>query len=132
VSDPRYDGTPATPTDETKDGIVWRIVNLNPSIWRGVVAAVFVFLAALGIKVAPDIPDAAWLVVAAVIPLLQAISTRKAVTPNAKVVVRMPDPVNEPTKIEAGEAVVPINTDLDITVNPTALRVLELAGTKGV
>jgi hypothetical protein len=88
-----------------KDTVLWRLVNLQPATWRGVVTAAFVLIAAFGIKVAPEIPDAAFLVILAVLPVIQGLWTKSAVTPNAKVAVRVPDPVNAPDEIEAGPAV---------------------------
>lgn len=110
-------------TDGPRDTVWWRLMNLQPAVWRGIVTAVFVFLAAVGIKVAPEIPDAAFLVVLALLPIVQGIWTRSAVTPNAKVAVSVPDPINAPAEVAAGEAVVPAST-------PTA-EILEAAETKG-
>lgn len=90
-----------------RDSVVWRIFNLQPAAWRGVVTAVFVVLAAVGIKVSSEIPDAVFLAVLAILPIAQAIWTKGAVTPNAKVVVVQPDPVSRPQQVQAGEAVVP-------------------------
>jgi hypothetical protein len=98
------------PTTGPKDTIWWRLVNLQPATWRGVVTAVVVLLAALGIKVAPGIPDAAFLVILALLPILQGLWTKSAVTPNAKVAVAVPDPINAPAEVTAGEAVVPDET----------------------
>jgi hypothetical protein len=89
---------------DSKDTILWRLVNLNPAVYRGLVVAVFSVLAAVGIKVSPEIPDVSLVVLLAVLPLLQAGWTKGAVTPNAKVAVVVPDPINEPNKVRAGQA----------------------------
>lgn len=91
---------------DARDNALWRLVNLQPATWRGIVVAVFVFLAAVGIKVDPGIPDAAFLVVLALLPVAQGLWTKGAVTPNARVAVSVPDPIRSPQVIEAGEAVV--------------------------
>ena len=111
--------------DAPQDTVWWRLINLQPAAWRGIVMAVFVFLAAVGIKVAPQIPDAAFLVILALLPVIQAVWTKTAVTPNAKVLVRVPDPVNQPLEIEAGQAVVPI-TDMEKSAD-----ILQAAETRG-
>lgn len=88
-----------------RDTIWWRLVHLEPAVWRGAVVAVVALLGALGIIVAPGIPDAliaAWVALAAVV---QALWTRPAVTANARVVVEAPDPVDRPGRVLAGEAV---------------------------
>lgn len=82
----------------------WRLVHLEPAMLRGVVVAVVAMLGAVGILVAPALPDAllaAWGAVAAVV---QALWTRPAVTANARVVVEAPDPVESPRVVVAGEA----------------------------
>lgn len=116
---------------EPKDTIWWRIVNLQPATWRGIVTAVFVLLAAVGIKVVPEVPDAVFLVILAVLPVIQAAWTKKAVTPNAKVAVRVPDPINRPGKIEAGPAVVDIEVSHTDELNWQTSQLIEVAGTAG-
>lgn len=89
---------------DPRDNPLWRLVNLQPATWRGIVTAVFMLLAAIGIKVAPEIPDAAFLVVLALLPVIQGLWTKSAVTPNAKVAVEVPDPINAPNEVVAGQA----------------------------
>lgn len=108
MSDP-YNKPLEVDGNSPQDTIWWRLINLQPATWRGVVTAVFVLLAAVGIKVAPAIPDAAFLVLIAVLPIIQGVWTKHAVTPNAKVAVSVPDPINAPSEIAPGEAVVPGN-----------------------
>lgn len=89
----------------TKDSFWWRLVHLEPAVWRGAVVAVVALVGAFGIVVAPAIPDAllaAWVPLAAIV---QALWTRPAVTANARVVVEAPDPVNRPGRVVAGDAV---------------------------
>lgn len=107
---------------DPKDTIWWRLVNLQPATWRGIVVAAFALAAALGIKFAPEVPDAAFLVVLAALPLIQGLWTKKAVTPNAKVAIRVPDPIKHPNQIEAGPASVVVSRD----------RLIEAAETEGV
>lgn len=91
---------------DPKDNIWWRLVNLNPAIWRAVITALIGILLALGVKLSPDLSDKILVAIPFVLALLQGVWTRAGVTPNAKVAVVVPDPVNAPNQVEAGEAVV--------------------------
>lgn len=104
-----------------RDGLWWRLVNLEPTVLRGAVTGLVGLAGATGILLSPALPDTilgAWVPLAAVV---QALATRPAVTPNAKVVVRAPDPVNAPGVVVAGEAVTTASTQ----------RILRAAGTPG-
>ncbi len=107
---------------QPKDSVLWKLVNLEPAVWRGIVVAVLAVLAAVGIKVAPGVPDLAFLVVLAVLPVFQGLWTKSAVTPNAKVAVVVPDPVEAPSIVRAGEAVVPVRTPRDTIVEAATSR----------
>lgn len=89
---------------DPRDSFWWKLVNLQPATWRGIVTAVVALAVAVGFKVAPEVPDAVFLVILAVLPVIQGVWTRKGVTPNAKVAVVVPDPINAPNTVEAGEA----------------------------
>lgn len=122
MNEDEYTDTPVTKDEEgqPQDTFWWKLLNLQPATWRGLVTAVFVFLAALGIKVVPEIPDATFLIILAILPIAQGLWTKRAVTPNAKVAVRVPDPVNQPAEIEAGPATVPADVPAqDILVAAT-------------
>lgn len=93
------------------DTLWWRIINLQPATWRGLVIAIVAFLGALGVTISDDIPDSFLLLVAAVLPLIQALWTKGAVTPNAKVAIRIDDPVSGTDEIEAGPAQVSSSLD---------------------
>jgi len=86
------------------NGFWWRLVHLDPALWRGLIVAVVFVLAAFGIAVSPDIPDSVIGLVGAVLAVLQALWTKPAVTPNAKVVTFLEDPA-KPRIISAGDAV---------------------------
>jgi hypothetical protein len=92
--------------EDPRDTALWRLINLQPAVWRGLVVAVLALAATLGFEYAADLPDNVMLLIIGILPILQALYTRKAVTPNAKVAVSVPDPVRAPNKVEAGEAVV--------------------------
>jgi hypothetical protein len=82
----------------------WRLVHLEPTLLRGVLTGIIGLAGALGILIAPGLPDqilGLWVPLAA---LVQAMVTRPAVTANARVVVAMPDPVNQPGTVVPGEA----------------------------
>jgi len=87
-----------------KDAL-WRLVHLEPALFRGIILAVVGLLGTLGIVIAPQVPDSLLGFLIAVLALVQAIWTRQAVTPNAKVAVSVPDPVNAPQTVAAGDAV---------------------------
>lgn len=96
------------PNYETNDGsnsLWYRLVHLNPTLWRGLVVAVVALLLSVGVKVSPEIPDNVILFITALAAVLQALWTKPAVTANAKVVAFLPDPVNEPATVCPGEAV---------------------------
>jgi len=90
---------------EDRNGVWWRIVNLNPVLLRGALVALVTLLGAVGILVAPGIPDALVGLLAGAAAIVQAVWTRPSVTPNARVVVRAPEPITEPGVVEAGEAI---------------------------
>lgn len=82
----------------------WRLMNLDPALWRGLIIAVFALLGTIGVSVIPGLPDQIIGLIWIVSAIVQALWTRQAVTPNAKVAVSVPDPVNSPNVVEAGEA----------------------------
>lgn len=88
----------------SKDSFWWRLIHLEPVVFRAGVVAVVTLLGLVGILVDPSIPDtlvAAWVPLAYIV---QTLWTRPAVTANAKVVTLLPDPA-VPHVIAAGEAV---------------------------
>lgn len=85
-------------------GFWWRLVNLNPALFRAVVISVFALLASLGIVVNDALPDQLVGVVVAVLALVQGLWTKAAVTPNEKVLAYVPDPVDKPQEVAAGAA----------------------------
>lgn len=94
--------------DEVNPGsnsLWYRLVHLNPTLWRGLVVATVGLLLSIGVRISPDIPDNVILFIVALAAVLQGIWTRPAVTANAKVVTFLPDPVNEPAAISPGEAI---------------------------
>lgn len=88
-----------------RNTVWWRILHLEPAMWRGVVVAVLALLASFGVYVAPGLSDNLVLLIVAVATIAQAIWTRPAVTANAKVVVWAPEPVTQPAHVQPGEAV---------------------------
>ena len=96
--------TLSPPPLEDRNTFLWRLVHLEPVVLRGVIVSLLMLLASLGIIISPQLPDELIAFLAAVAALYQALWTRSAVTPNAKVVVAAPDPVNRPNVITAGEA----------------------------
>jgi len=64
-----------------------RLNAFEPAMMRAVLSAVVVILGAVGLEFAPiaDKIDTAWAALFAILPILQGMLTRQAVTPNAKV-----------------------------------------------
>jgi hypothetical protein len=85
--------------------MLYRFTHLQPSVYRGIVTAIFGVLASLGIVVSDDIPDQIIVLVLAILPLVQALWTKGAVTPNDKVVAYVEDPYEGRHSIEPGPAV---------------------------
>lgn len=98
---------------EVKPGFWYRLVHLDPALFRGLVVAVVALLASVGIVVSPALADNLVLVVVALAALVQALWTKPAVTPNEKVVVYVPDPVKKPDELAPGQATV-VATDREI------------------
>lgn len=90
--------------EENKDTFWWKLVHLDPVLMRSFVIAGVTLLASFGLILAPGIPDATIGFISVLLLLGQALWTRSSVTPNAKVAVSVPDPVNAPHIVEAGEA----------------------------
>lgn len=90
-----------------------RLAIMNPALLRGLVMALVWFLASIGIMISPGVPDALIGTLAAILAVVQALWTRPAVTPNAKVAVYVPDPINAPEVVAAGNAVTTA-TSIDI------------------
>lgn len=88
-----------------KTGFWHRLVQLDPALLRGLVMATVFLLGTLGVVVTPELPDALVGWIAVVLAIVQALWTRGAVTPNKKVLVYVPDPIEKPNAVEAGEAV---------------------------
>lgn len=95
----------------------WKLIHLDPVLVRGFVMSTAALLGGLGLAL-NDVKMGAILgFVSALMLLGQALWTRRAVVPNAKVVVYKPDPVNEPNLLEAGPAV---STDVVQVANAAA------------
>lgn len=88
-----------------KNGFWYRLVHLDPALFRGLVVAVVALLASIGILVSPDLADSLVGAVVALSAIVQALWTKPAVTPNDKVVVYVPDPVSQPGQVAPGNAV---------------------------
>lgn len=79
----------------------YRFVTLNPALVRGLIMAVFAFIASIGIIVSDSVPDNLIGLVLALSAIIQALWTRQAVVPEAKVVVWK----DENNNLRAGDAV---------------------------
>jgi len=80
---------------------------LEPAAFRSGVVTVVSALAAVGVRVAPGVPETVVTVVTAIVTVSALVSgwwTRRAVTANSRVVVMAPDPIGRPRTVEPGEA----------------------------
>lgn len=87
-------------------GMLYRFTHLEPSVYRGVVVAIFGVLASMGVVVSDSIPDQLVVLVLAILPLIQAVWTKASVVPKDKVVAYIEDPYARTGRhsIKAGEA----------------------------
>jgi hypothetical protein len=90
--------------EEPTDTFWWKLVHLDPTLLRGLIMAAVLLLSSLGILVSPEVPNSLIGFIATVLAIVQALWTRPAVTANARVAVLVPDPVNAPEIVEAGDA----------------------------
>jgi hypothetical protein len=86
-------------------GFWWKLVHLDPAIYRGVVVSVVGILTTFGLIVSDQETGATVTIIASLVAIIQAVWTRGAVTANQKVLAYKPDPVDHPTVIAAGDAV---------------------------
>lgn len=86
-------------------GFWWRFVHLDPALLRAFIVAAFLLAGGLGLSFATDLPDNLITFISAALMLIQGLWTRSSVTANARVLVRVPDPVNRPGVVVPGEAV---------------------------
>lgn len=89
---------------DPNNSLWYRLTKLEPAVYRGLIVAVVAILATVGVSIAPGLPDQIIALIWAVSAIVQALWTRQSVTANAKVAVSVPDPVNAPQVVEAGEA----------------------------
>jgi hypothetical protein len=90
---------------DDKSGLWWRLVHLEPTALRGAVTGIVGLMAALGVLIAPGLPDALLGALVPTLAVVQILWVRPAVTANARVSVEVPDPVNDPGRVTAGDAV---------------------------
>lgn len=103
---PYYEPELVEPNPNGTDNSFWyRLVHLNPSLFRALVVSLFALLASFGVIVSDQIPDSTITFILALAAIIQALWTRNGVTANAKVVAYLPDPVRAPAVISAGPAV---------------------------
>jgi hypothetical protein len=91
--------------EQPTDTFWWKLVHLDPALIRGLVMAGVLVASSLGILISPDVPNSFIGFIAALLAIIQAVWTRQAVTPNAKVAVIVPDPINAPGIVKPGNAV---------------------------
>lgn len=107
---------------QDKNSFLWKLVNLDPALLRGLIMAVIWILASIGVAVTPELPNSLIGAIAAILAVVQAIWTRPEVTANARVSVYLPDPVNAPNVVAAGEAVTTATTAAIIDAATTMPR----------
>lgn len=90
--------------NEPQDTFWWRLTHLDPAIYKGIVVAVVALLTSIGVVISPTIPDSVVILIVAVMSMVQALWTKTSVTPNAKVIAYLDDPL-KPKEILPGEAI---------------------------
>lgn len=93
------------PTPIPNNSFWYKLTKLEPAVYRGLIISIVALLASVGVAISPGVPDALIGFILVVVPIVQALWTRPAVTANARVSVYLPDPQNEPDYVRAGEAV---------------------------
>lgn len=83
----------------------WKLTHLEPALYAGIVTAVVAVLASVGFAISDSATSSIISAVVVIVGLVQALWTRSKSTPNQKVVVYKPDPVNSPNEVSAGSAV---------------------------
>lgn len=106
---------------EPQPSFWWKLVHLDPAIFRGLIMAVVLVLGSVGIFVSDELANNLVIAWVAIMAVVQALWTKRGVTPNAKVVVQAPDPVNAPGTVAPGEAV----------TDASAEEIIEAARTSG-
>lgn len=98
------------------DSFWWKVIHLNPVLFRAAVVAVFVLVGTLGFHfgAAEAVADAATTVLVTVGALVAALWARNGVAPMAKVVAYQPDPVDAPNLVVPGPATAPAVTDSEL------------------
>lgn len=99
------------PENNPEDTFWWRLVNLNPALYRALIMAVVLVLSSFGILISDAIPDSLILLVTAVLAIAQGIWTRRDVTPNAKVIAYTNDPQRGGTMVYPGMATTTAGVD---------------------
>ena len=89
---------------EPNDSVWWKLVHLEPTLLRGVFTGAIGLAGTLGVFIIPGLPDQILGFWVPLMAILQVILTRPAVTANARVLALVPDPVNAPQVVAAGEA----------------------------
>lgn len=86
-----------------KNSFWWRLVNLEPVLWKTLILTIFAILGNVGILVSDDLANNLVVAWTSLMSLIQLLWVRGGVTPNAKVAVTVPDPAH-PGVIMPGEA----------------------------
>lgn len=87
----------------TSPGFWYKLVHMEPALLRGLIMAVFAFLASVGIVASDTLPDALIGVTLALLALIQALWTRGVVVAEDKVVAYVEKPWSG-EQLRAGKA----------------------------
>ena len=98
-------------------GFWWRLVHLNPVLYRGLVMGFVSFLGAFGLAFSNEKGEAIVGFITVLLLFIQAAWTRGSVVASKKVVVYKPNPVDEPHVLAPGEAV---STNFPAVMNAAA------------
>jgi hypothetical protein len=84
---------------------IWKLAHLNPARWITLVVAVAALLSAFGFTLSGEQTQALTGLIVALTAIVQGVWTESKTTANKKVVVKAPDPVDNPNVVVPGDAV---------------------------
>lgn len=96
---------------QPRDTWWWKLVHLEPVVWKTLILTVVAVLGSVGILVSDDLANNLVLLLTTLLGIVQIVWTRPSVTANAKVVVEAPDPAGDPYTVAPGEAVTKAPSD---------------------
>jgi hypothetical protein len=86
-----------------KNSMWWRLVNLEPVLWKTIILTIVAVLGSVGILVNDDLANNLVILWTTLMSIIQLVWVRGSVTANARVAVLVPDPA-DPSAVAPGAA----------------------------